>query len=419
MEPTNDNKQNNQNGGASAAESTAARADQPDTTAPTEQQGNSSTAAPSASTVAAAKGSDQGGDRAGTSTRKPDTPSGGRGIAVLALLVACAGLGLAGWQWYQAEQHGDTRQGDLVQLENRITELANAQRQSQSTVAQRLDALPGAGEWQQSGQLLAELQRQQQVVSQRLTDVQGDARADWKLAEAEYLLRLASLRLLAAQDVISARQLLEAVDDILQGQPDSGVFAVRQQLALYQTQLEALPVVDRAGLYLKLAALHGQVVELTALPVPVFDPDEVSAEEEFEDRLSRRTRGERMLMRLERYVRVDFQRGKVITPLLDDAEMQRIRRTLQLTMEQAQWAVLRGEGEVYRMSLERASGLLEQFFDSDNPQVQAMRSRLNLLGAERITLSPPDLSPLQQGLAAYIQSRKAPAVTTSGDSSDE
>lgn len=409
VEPTNDNKQNTDPAAVEAPQAPS-RDEQQDKTERTKKTDK-----------AAAKTAGKGG-----STPPPTPPplatrapasKGGRGVALLALLVAAAALGLAGWQWYQADLQGESRQSDLTQLENRITELANAQRQSQSNAAQRLDGLPAADDWQQAQRLLAELQRNQQALNQRLDRMQGDARSDWKLAEAEYLLRLASLRLLAAQDVISARELLEAVDGILQTQPDSGVFAVREQLARYQTQLEALPVVDRAGIYLRLSALHGQVSELVALPVPVFDPDEITPEEEFEERLSRRTRGERMLMRLERYVRVDFQRGKVITPLLDEAEMQRIRRTLQLTLEQAQWAALRGEGEVYLASLESASSMLEQFFEMDNPQVQAMRKRLDQLSTERITVTPPDLAPLQQGLAAYIQSRKAPS--SSGESSDE
>lgn len=347
-------------------------------------------------------------------TRRSGGGGAGRGIALLALLVGLVALGLSGWQWYQAQQ---LEQGRQVQLDNQLTELRNTQRQSQSTAEQRLAGLPSHDEWQQFQRLASDLQRSQQALSQRLDTLQGDARADWKLAEAEYLLRMASLRLLAAQDVASARQLLEAVDHILQAQPDSGVFAVREQLARYQAELEAQPVVDRPGLFLKLGALHDQVVGLTALPVPVFDPNEVTPEEEFEDRLARRTRGERMLMRLERYVRVDFQRGKVITPLLDDAEMQRIKRTLQLTLEQAQWAVLRGEGEVYRDALQRAGSMLEQFFELDNPQVRAMQSRLLTLSREQVSVTPPDLAQLQQGLAAYIQSRKSPVV--GGETADE
>ena len=239
--------------------------------------------------------------------------------------------------------------------------------------------------------------------------LRGDARADWKLAEAEYLLRLASLRLLAAQDVESASELLEGVDAILREQPDSGVFAVREELARVQAEIEALPEIDRSGIYLRLAALHEQVNRLVLLPVPEFDPDEVSVEEEYEDRLARRTRGERLLMRLERYVRVDFQRGKVITPLLDEAEMQRVRRTLQLTMEQAQWAALRGESDIYLASLAQAKTILQQFFELENPQVKAMQNQLSALAEREVDLEPPDLSALQQDLAAYIQSRRSPA----------
>ena len=341
-----------------------------------------------------------------------------RGGGKLALIIALVALGLSGWQWYQGQQQGALQEGNVSQLEGRLNELIEAQQQSQNNIRLRMEGLPSADQWQQSQLLTAELQRSQQVLGQRLSNLQGDARADWKLAEAEYLLRLASLRLVAVQDVVSARELLEAVDEILQSQPDSGVFAVREQLARYQTQLEALPVIDRSGIYLKLAAMHEQVAGLVALPVPVFDPNEVTPEEEFEDRLARRTRGERMLMRLERYVRVDFQRGKVINPLLDEAELQRVRRTLQLTLEQAQWAVLRGEGEVYSDSMARAGEMLEQFFEMDNPQVQAMRNRLNQLAEQPVTLTPPDLAPLQQGLAAYIQSRGVRSSVDSDNAGD-
>ena len=236
------------------------------------------------------------------------------------------------------------------------------------------------------------MQRGQQALVERLNVLQGDGREEWKLAEAQYLLRLASLRLLAVQDVTAARELLETVDGILKSMPDSGLYGVREQLARYQTELESLPELDRAGVFLRLGALRDQVETLAALPVPEFDPDEVSTEEEYADRLQRRDRWDRVLMRLERYVRVDFQRGKVITPLLDDAELQRVRRTLQLTLEQAQWAALRGEEEVYQASLTQAEKLLTQYFELENPKVQAMQTQLQALHERAVSLSPPDLA---------------------------
>lgn len=356
-----------------------------------------------------------GGSPPGGTPPRPATvkPGPGRGVSALALLVALAALGLSGWQWYQADQ----QQASEAALSEQVAQLQAAQQQNQQQLEARLEGLPTASEWQQIEGLSADLQRSQQAVSQRLDTLQGDAQSDWKLAEAEYLLRLASLRLLASQDITSARELLSAVDNILQNQPDSGVFAVREQLAQFQGELSSLPEIDRAGVYLRLAAMREQVTRLVALPVPVFDPEELSVEEEYEDRLARRTRAERVLMRLERYVRVDFQRGKVITPLLDEAELQRVQRTLQLTMEQAQWAALRGESDVYTSSLEQADGMLRQYFELENPQVQAMQSQLESLAEQEVSLSPPDLSPLQQGLAAYIQSRRSPA-TGNGEASE-
>jgi len=376
--------------------------------ATTNAGGTKSTAGPASENKSAGKGSSV--PPSGGTPKRNERP--GRGLAALALVVAIAALGLQAWQWQRDNQQAAAQ---VQGVDQQLGQLADSQRRSQQSIQARLDGLPTQSEWQQMQTLAAELQRSQRALSQELNVLRGDARADWKLAEAEYLLRLASLRLLAAQDVESASELLEAVDSILREQPDSGVFAVREELARVQAEIDALPKIDRSGVYLRLAALHEQVNRLVLLPVPEFDPDEVSVEEEYEDRLARRTRGERLLMRLERYVRVDFQRGKVITPLLDEAEMQRVRRTLQLTMEQAQWAALRGESEIYLASLAQAKNILQQFFELENPQVKAMQNQLSALAERQVDLDPPDLSAVQQDLAAYIQSRRSPADNGEAD----
>ena len=90
-------------------------------------------------------------------------------------------------------------------------------RQSSEAQTQRLQDVPRAEQLDETRRLVDDLQRSQQRLRNRLEE-QGDARTDWKLAEAEYLLRLASLRLMAAQDVRSAREMLEAVDQIMRDQ---------------------------------------------------------------------------------------------------------------------------------------------------------------------------------------------------------
>jgi len=290
----------------------------------TEQQPAAAAAAKPAEPAAAASGK-QGSDAKRPKPRKPAAGGGGRGVSLLALLLALIALAASGWQWWQAQSLQQAQRDALAQQQGQF-DRANAR------LDQRLQGVPEGDDWQAAERLIAEMQRSQQALGERLDVLQGDGREEWKLAEAQYLLRLAALRLQAVQDVSAARELLETVDGILKSMPDSGLYGVREQLAGYQAELEGLPELDRAGVFLRLGALRDQVDRLVALPVPEFDPTDVSAEEEYADRLQRRDRWDRVLMRLERYVRVDFQRGKVITPLLDEAEMQRVRRTLQLTL---------------------------------------------------------------------------------------
>lgn len=355
-------------------------------------------------TAAAGSTASAGGSGKTPPPSRPKPASGGKGLASLALLVALAAAGLSGWHWYQGQADDESRDAALTE---RLEQLEQNQQRASDAQLQKLQGLPQPDQWQETQRLIADLQRSQQRLGQQLEQLRGEERTDWKLEEAQYLLRLASLRLLAAQDVSAAQEMLEAVDNILRDQPNSGVFEVREALANVQAELAALPQVDRAGIYLQLAALQDQVDQLVALPVPEFDPERAESAEEAEQG----SRIDRILARLQRYVRVDFQRGKVITPLLDEAEMQRIHRTLRLTLEQAQWAALRGEGDVYRRSLERAGEVLEEFFELENPRVQAMQKQLSRLAEREVSLTPPDIAPIQRELTEYME--------TGGQSSSE
>ena len=152
---------------------------------------------------------------------------------------------------YRQEEEQYARQQQQAQLDllaQQASQLASAN----ARLDQRLDGVPQGSDWAAAQRLIAEMQRGQQALADRLKVLQGDGRDEWKLAEAQYLLRLASLRLLAVQDVAAARELLGTVDGILKSMPDSGLYGVREQLASYQAELESLPELDRAGVFLRL-----------------------------------------------------------------------------------------------------------------------------------------------------------------------
>jgi uncharacterized protein HemX len=169
-------------------------------------------------------------------------PARGNGLALLALWVAAAGAGAGGWGlWQMQALEARSQQQQLL--------LQDAQRDAQrlaqvgQTLDTRLDQLPSVEELETRRRLLAQLQGDQQLLNQRLETVLGASRQDWRLAEAEHLLRLASLRLSSLQDISSATALVQAADEILHEQDDPAAFAAREQLA---KSLQALRSTSRA-----------------------------------------------------------------------------------------------------------------------------------------------------------------------------
>ena len=111
-------------------------------------------------------------------SRKPArSGGGGRGVSLLALLLAAGALGLSGWHWQQARQQ---QQAQLDLLAQQASQLASAN----ARLDQRLDGVPQGSDWAAAQRLIAEMQRGQQALADRLKVLQGDGRDEWKLAEA-------------------------------------------------------------------------------------------------------------------------------------------------------------------------------------------------------------------------------------------
>lgn len=355
---------------------------------------NPSSAAASATQPAAAK----------TSTPQTSTTAnGGRGaLAGLALLVGLAGLATGGYSVWKLQQlpTQEPVQIEDIQAANR-QQLAQFDERNQQ-LATRLTQLEQASTADQLGEqrrLLAQLQSDQQRLSGRVEQVLGASREQWQLAEAEHLLRMAMLRLSAMQDVNSAVSLVEEADLILRRQDDPGAYAARQKLLEGLEALRSLPELDRTGLFLQLGALGGQANQLSAL-APEFQLGQVQPESQAE------SRWRQWLDELTRYVRIDFDAGTDVKPLLAGQSLAQVRLALSLAIEQAQWAVLNGNTEVYRQSLAQAVRLIEDHFNEDNGQSRGLRDRIEALSGRQVSVTLPDLAPALQTLQAYVQKRQ-------------
>lgn len=147
-------------------------------------------------------------------SRPASANAGGKSLAALALLVGLGGVALGGYGLWQLKQLGASEDRQLEALQStgeQTRQLAERERELAARLG-RLEQLPSASELEERRRLLATLQSDQQRLSGRVEQVLGASREEWRLAEAEHLLRMAMLQLSAMQDIKSAEMLVHEAD---------------------------------------------------------------------------------------------------------------------------------------------------------------------------------------------------------------
>lgn len=342
---------------------------------------------------------------------------GGKALSTLALLVALAGAGLSGWTWYEGQQqsvaaavpapaatdYGDAIEKQAGQLQGLLRQ-TDTYKEQISRLEQQLAAVPRAAELAENQRLLVQLQSAQQAFTRRFEQAFGNTRQDWRLAEAEHLLRMAHLRLTALQDLSSARYLLEAADQILFEQDDPAAYAAREAMAQALTAVRAVPKLDRTGVFMRLGALNQQVGSLSQT-LPGYTPG---------DSDTGSIDWSKLLDKASSYIRLDINSDtEAVKPLLSSQQLIHIRLAVSLSLEQAQWAALNGQQAVYDQALTQAGALLQDYFAADYQPAAHMREQVQELAGASVSQSMPDINPALLALQAYIQERtleqRAPA----------
>lgn len=330
---------------------------------------------------------------------------GGTGLAAFALLVGLAGAGAGGWSLWQLQQIQGREQQQSADLQRTRDDSAKKVDELAQRLDSRLSALPSAAELDERRRLLANVQSDQQRMSQRLESVLDGTRQDWRLDEAEHLLRLATLRLSALQDVASAEALVQTADEILRDQDDPAAFGAREQLSRSLEALRTTERPDRVGLFLQLGALREQAATLNPLAPSLDGQGDVLSELAAENDGS--AWWSDWLKDLSQYFRIEFDADRNVRPLLSGQSLSQVRLSLSLALEQAQWAALHGQAGVYRQSLKQAEDILDAHFNLDNPDSRALRQRFSELADARVEVKVPDLSESLDALQAYLQRKHA------------
>ena len=288
--------------------------------------------------------------------------------------------------------------------------------------------------------------------SRRLLSLTATTTDDWRVAEVEYLLRLANQRLMISSDVSTALDLVVAADKILLELADPRLVALRRSLAEDKAALGRVASLDIEGMFLTLAALAGSVDQLPVISVPAFQPNRAEttnedqgalASSEFsadaatsDDQAAADVDSKSMLQSALDGMSGILRKGWVeirswlvinrkdldIKPLLPPEQQYYLRGNLQLLLNQAQVALLDKQEEPYRSSLGTAIDWLNAHFPANEPAISNVVAELENLAAQDISPALPDLSASLLAVKAFMNERfnqpavrEQPASTATGE----
>jgi uncharacterized protein HemX len=345
-----------------------------------------------ADSLAAAKASRPAEGVAPAEPPRTAAPARGSFSSALALVLALIAIGVTGMLWWQYRAfYVSLDQTDVVtaqQLERVRAEQRALQdglkaasdevetlRQRNASLTDRLDLLPSR---------FADLER-------RLDAVQGgsfEARGALLRSEAEYYLAVANTELTLGRNWENAITALELADGRLAELGSPELAPIREAIASELIALRGVRLPDVEGLLFSLGRLAARARDLPMrADAPATRPAAAAADAEpgF-GRLWVAIKN--MLLGL---VRVE-RRDEPVVHALSSAERELGRRELEIELEVARTAALRGEQQAFRSALDGAIGLLQRDFDTDSGEVEGALALLREMRGLDVNPQRPDIS---------------------------
>lgn len=251
---------------------------------------------------------------------------------------------------------------------------------------------------------------------------------NWKISEANHLLRLAVVELQVSRDVPTSLRLLEAAETHLSGIQDPQLFPIRDLIAKEKAALQAVKLPDLEKLWLQVGALIDQIPSLptrgmrnienqnpnananananlklnatqSSLQIPnLAVKTEVESEKSSENKTAEWKKSLKSSWQ-EFKTLVKIQRHSApIEPILKESEQVLAKENLLLIFEQLRWAILHTNNAVYQRSISEAKQWLNQYFEASDSRTQQMQTSLDELAKVDLRPALPDIGQALQAL---------------------
>lgn len=249
------------------------------------------------------------------------------------------------------------------------------------------------------------IEKQNTFNTQKLGELGASSRADWLIAEAEYLMHLANQRLSLEKDIDGAEAILVAVEQVLTEIDDPGLLPVQISLAREVLSLQQVKKVDTKSLYIQLLAIINSLNDMDATEY-LLQTDHIVQES---SPLNPETKTE--LEALWAQIWADLGQAfvikrldDVVKPLLAPEQSYYLKQNLRLMLEQASLALLDQNTIIFQSSLTKASGWLRSYYDVNNEVIGAILPQIDALKTLNISQPIPDISNSLRLLKKKIES---------------
>lgn len=326
----------------------------------------------------------------------------------LVLLALIAGAGVFVWHQYNA----------ITSLQAALATQASANEARGKKLEVKIAEDLAAHNKQLQGDL-AELTQRLDSTSSKVLSLSSMSRDDWKLAEVDYLLRMANQRILMEHEATNSLALAQSANGILADLQNADLFGARKKLSEEIEALKLANKVDREGIYLQLLAITQQIESLPLIE-PLFEEDEESiAAMEQSDTPEAQTFwqgvqqvGVNIWHKLSIYVRVRDQ-GRRVDAILPPEDQMYLKQNLRLMLEQAQIGLLREEQHVYQASLDKAQNWIRDYYPL-NDQAQIVLNDLEQLKKSNVQQPLPDFTGSAAMVKEYLRQKDRLAFSRHG-----
>ena len=309
-------------------------------------------------------------------------------VAILILLVLGAGL-----YWLIEQQKS---------VISSMAERVDAREQQFSDQLSQLNQTMTTGS-ASTTQLLENLNSTDVGLAAKITEIveiqdmtNDDVKHFWAMAEVEFLLQIASQRVLLAADGEGARMALSLADEKLKALADPRLYRLRALLFDEKLALASVAKVDIDGLAVRLQSIINQVDKLQVLMAASIAMTEAEPKVEADSVPPGDWKSAWDSVRS--LVTIRHQEDGAAAILVPE-ERFFLYQNLHLKLETARTALLAGREVIYHDSLASAEQWLVQYFIGE--ERDAVLASVKAVNAENITVTMPDIS----GSLAWLQGK--------------